>query len=517
MNEAPQRINYGTFLRDLYHKRYPVLKSHRLLRVEIAKGEPAPVQPEIPNPVRRGTKRKLAQETEEATSSKKPRQDSIEALNQDEDVEEHNEIPSVEHSEVKARSPEEEDVEEIPNIVRAESISQKPEGSPATSTSSEDEEVVGSYEQKEYVDDVNDRIRIGLVRIIFERLAKEEMAKIERDNVNIKDLLFFRSISSTCCKIAESFELPIKKLKLVIHRESVEIKIWNHQNSLTILEYQDSEENDGTKYATLAAFDFFFLLRSPGIQLARLGFKIAPFEDKDELCYTDVSLLRIIVGLLKRRLDEQSIHLSKLAYMYSREDVFGLDRKPRTDYLDEIVKFMKPRILECFKLRTWDDTRVVNSEKYKDQLALAIAEGENEQLIGGVYLTEQWKKATRLDIRDKLIIKHWNYFADFKEIRMLSLSPEDVNEAQSDLMDDRKQAYTIFVTNSLKLEGIKTELEDIGEFDKDPNSPNFEFPLEFTREEKDGRVFVTNISSNRIQVTVREIDQNANDASVDNN
>ncbi|CAS00897.1 Protein CBG26246 [Caenorhabditis briggsae] len=78
---------------------------------------------------------------------------------------------------------------------------------------------------------------------------------------------------------------------------------------------------------------------------------------------------------------------------------------------------------------------------------------------------------------------------------MLSLSPEDVNEAQSDLMDDRKQAYTIFVANSLKLEGIKTELEDIGEFDKDPKCPNFEFPLEFTREEKDGRIFVTNISS----------------------
>ncbi|UMM26737.1 hypothetical protein L5515_010313 [Caenorhabditis briggsae] len=372
MNEPANRINYGTFLRDLYHKRYPVLKSHRLLRVEIAKSEPAPVQFEIPN--RSGTKRK---------------QDSIEALNQDEDVEEHNEIPSVEHQGEKARSPEEEDVEEISNIVRAESISQKPESSPATSTSSEDEEVVGSYEQKEYVDDVNDRIKIGLVRIIFERLAKEEMAKIQRDNVKINDLLFFRSISSTCCKLAETFELPIKKLKLVIHREFVEIKIWNEQNSLTILEYQNSEDNDGTKYETLAAFDFFFLLRSPGIQLARLGIKIASFEDKDALCYTDVSLLRIIVGLLKRRLDEQSTHLSKLAYMYSREDVFGLDRKPRTDYLEEIVNFMKPRILECFKLRTWDDTRVVNSEKYRDQLALAIAEGENEQLIGGVYLTEQ--------------------------------------------------------------------------------------------------------------------------------
>ncbi|UMM26729.1 hypothetical protein L5515_010308 [Caenorhabditis briggsae] len=240
-------------------------------------------------------------------------------------------------------------------------------------------------------------------------------------------------------------------------------------------------------YKTLAACDFFFLLKSPELKLEKLGFKIKKDESMDR--YPDVSVLDIIVNFLAAL--EDVIFVSKLSYIYSREELYVPNTV--TNYLPQLLENFKPSYLDEIKIRVWNDEKVLSSANFEPIKNISF---------GGCYETEQWKNAIDLDIRDDLIPKDWDNFAHFEEIKVKSVDQNDLRKMLENRPTNADEQYIVTVSEPLKIEDMTEAFKDSGTFDKDPESPDFQFPLELT---KTGYEFIIfRIDINEVKVFIRD-------------
>ncbi|CAP38341.2 Protein CBG21584 [Caenorhabditis briggsae] len=268
---------------------------------------------------------------------------------------------------------------------------------------------------------------------------------------DIPDILFCRKISDLLCNNVGKIILPIKKLKLVIFKERIEIHLSDSEEKGYLMKIiYKGEEGKGKRicgealhremddYKTLAACDFFFLLKSPELKLEKLGFKIKKDESMDR--YPDVSVLDIIVNFLAA--------------------------------LEDLLENFKPSYLDEIKIRVWNDEKVLSSANFEPIKNISF---------GGCYETEQWKNAIDLDIRDDLIPKDWDNFAHFEEIKVKSVDQNDLRKMLENRPTNADEQYIVTVSEPLKIEDMTEAFKDSGTFDKDPESPDFQFPLELTK------------------------------------
>ncbi|PIC31961.1 hypothetical protein B9Z55_012480 [Caenorhabditis nigoni] len=298
---------------------------------------------------------------------------------------------------------------------------------------------------------------------------------------DIPDILFCRKISDELCKSVGNIILPIKKLKLVIFKERIEIHLSDSaEKGYPMKIIYKGEEGKGKRicgeavhremddYKTLAACDCFFLLKSPELKLGKLGFKI--MKDESMKRYPDVSVLDIIVNLLAAL--EGLISVSKICYTYSREELYVPNTV--TNYLPHLLENFKPTYLDEIKIRVWNDEKLC-------------------------YETEQWKNAINLDIQDALIPKDWDNFAHFEEIKVESVDQNDLRKMLENRPTNADKEYIVTVLEPLKIEDVKEALKNSGTFDKDPETPEFDFPLKFTQ---NGDEVIFHIDIKEIKVSI---------------
>ncbi|PIC32612.1 hypothetical protein B9Z55_012878 [Caenorhabditis nigoni] len=287
---------------------------------------------------------------------------------------------------------------------------------------------------------------------------------------NIPDILFCRRISKEFCEKMEKLKLPIDKLKVNIGIERIKVVIFYG-------EYPTEITHHGKDYKTLAACAIFFLMKHPDLKLKKLEFRIAEYDR-----FIDVSMQKLIVELLEQL--EHKIHVEKLTYTCSSEELYVPNTV--TNYLPEILQVCQPETLKYIRL--WGDGKTLDTGVYT-----RIKEINFET----VYETEQWKKASLFEDYNSLVPKHWANLIHFETI---SLKSVDQNDLKSLLNHIPKKAKFEVVVDDLEIEDVKTAFRNSGKFDKNPESPEFDFPFKLYRELGDGRVLVYDMTDCQFDV-----------------
>ncbi|ULT93823.1 hypothetical protein L3Y34_003375 [Caenorhabditis briggsae] len=86
-----------------------------------------------------------------------------------------------------------------------------------------------------------------------------------------------------------------------------------------------------------------------------------------------------------------------------------------------------------------------------------------------------------------LVSKDWANLVHFETISLKSL---DQNDLRNLLNYIPKKATFKVVVDNLEIEDVKAVFRNSGKFDKNPESPEFDFPFKFYRELGDGRVLM---------------------------
>ncbi|CAP39147.2 Protein CBG22578 [Caenorhabditis briggsae] len=127
--------------------------------------------------------------------------------------------------------------------------------------------------------------------------------------------------------------------------------------------------------------------------------------------------------------------------------------------------------------------RIAEYDRFIDVTMQTLIEFNFEK----VYETEQWKKAFLFEDYNGLVSKDWANLVHFETISLKSL---DQNDLRNLLNYIPKKATFKVVVDNLEIEDVKAVFRNSGKFDKNPESPEFDFPFKFYRELGDGRVLV---------------------------
>ncbi|ULT93483.1 hypothetical protein L3Y34_003167 [Caenorhabditis briggsae] len=338
------------------------------------------------------------------------------------------------------------------------------------------------YDPVEFIGFSEDPIPMKKVRNLYGQLAMKKLKEIEKDENGVVkdikdccDLMLYRRINDECWENVEWSYLKIKKLKLLVGWDYIEIRINDVHGTRMSIFYEDNQgktlvkhpnglDNYEGNFQDKAACDFHFLLVTSAT-MERVTLKIAD-EPKVRVKDLDVSIYNTLLGLMNAYC--RSIKARKFSFMLT--ELGGEHR-----YLNQFVK--KFDGVECIKLR-----RPKRAAKY------FINDKEMVEL-------KQWKQAKELDIGDR-ILHEWDSYVHFETVRVEWMNGIDMWDTLLALKSD--QPLTIISKNEFHFGDMKDELTKNGIINLNAN-----FPLEFERVSDDGRVYDVKLDSNRIQVTMR--------------
>ncbi|CAO4372543.1 unnamed protein product [Caenorhabditis nigoni] len=494
----PSGQSYADFIQNLFNERVPFREAHIRLLQEIANNSQRQPSTSTQRP---GTKRPM-DASEEPKPLKTDRQEEPEAPNPEEHPENLNERERF------VQRWKQERVEYYPGIYDP---------------------------QNEFPHQNSHIIQIGQVRDYYEELAQAAMdgyPRYPRENDfglaskrAVWDLLFFRMISPQCCTSAEKFATKsITRLKIVIFLDKVLIKIQDDHTKM-LIEYRRNErgkqevrcgnravEYETPSYKILAACDFYFLMRMPLLKLERLGIKMydmpTPLVPRRQRRYVDISLLRIIIGLIADKKPRPLTVEEKLTYMFTREFLV-LNEDPIQ--IDPLINMLECEHLKTIKLRVWDDAEVYLANNYPDMTQFPANRRFSIDYLRPFFI---WRNVETLNLRGRYIFTsndnfEWQFVYFFRKIIVAKLSANDVWDAQQNLQleGNEHQRYTVICDEQEEL--IPDEIGRVRGARRIPGNfvehTSLGFPLKHTRvDEESGMTYVLEMDTNRIKVTVRE-------------
>ncbi|ULT93481.1 hypothetical protein L3Y34_003166 [Caenorhabditis briggsae] len=361
--------------------------------------------------------------------------------------------------------------------------------------------------------DPNLDIQMEDIQKVYVKNALDTLEDIKPDDeaCYYVDLLYARKASVECRDAADKLEnLKLEKLKLVIGFEKIQLQIsrkldedyettityGRSEEGLHLMEFENTFFQDGTHYKIMAAVDFFFFLRIPGQFLNQISIEFEEYRSEQQPPqFIDMSILGVIAKLFKERLGDRKILVRNFKYMFNRGDDY---LEPKKSYFHEFLQVLWPQKLRHLVLRMWDDKEVLASGSY-DPVIL------NWPRYSVASSLEQWRDARTLDICDPLMCKYWISLLEIRNIKVLSMTAADLKKAQS-----VSRNYTITLTEPLRIEDVKEAFKGAsGTFDKDPESPEFGFPLKLTRDHHEDTLIVITIESNKVDMDYKYLSQSS--------